>query len=737
MKTLLIGGNRFVGVEMIWQLLNAGHELTVLALDSPPAELRSHVRWLRVDRNDGDAMARAFGDQSFDCVVDNIAYVPAHIKPLLKVLEGRIDRYLLTSTTDVYPKQYPRTWREDEVEIRDYELSGLNEGDRYNFGKRSCEALLQQSGLAWNALRPCMVTGPRDNLTGAPQTRGLHWFEQGARSHFFVSRLLDGGPILLYRNDETVFNLAWVGDVAGAVAHVLQRPELANQAFNVAGDEVWTNERLVMALARAGNLQPEIVHVSQAVLDAAELDYTPVYGSGASWSFYENQKLKATGWRPTPADQWLPRLLEADPSEPHQRLWYHSRVQEISLARHLQRRTSARPVLAARPVARTIPVSASGAALPGQCSTEFSAAWRDRALAQAHPIRPRASFYREFDGRVLSGIGIGTWMGDLTAETDRRYVEALVLGASRGLNVFDTAINYRHMKAERCVGQAVHRLATLGIPRQSLCICSKGGFITHDADSHLGANDFLRESYLGPGLIDADERNRLHSLRPAFIVDQLAQSRANLGLETIDVYYLHNPEIELPHLGQDGFYARLRDTFIELEKAVAAGHIGCYGLGTWEALRVPATHEQHLSLERTLAMAIEAAAIVGLQAHHLRALQFPFNVRDHQTLTLPTQQVGSKLLPALEAAQALGLYCFTSASVLQGGEVPLAFRDLLPGFTPHTSSLGAVLASLGIGTALAGMRRASNIEEALALAASDLPAAATIRQMLNGDSRTK
>lgn len=728
--TLLIGGNRFVGVEMAWQLLQAGHRLTVLALDSPPADLRPHIRWLRTDRNDETALTRLFAGEQFDCVVDNIAYTPAHMTPTLAALQGRIGRYLLTGTTDVYPNNHPRSWREDEVEIRDYDLSGLSGPAHYNYGKRSCQALLERSGIPWTVLRPCVVTGPRDNRTGAPNGRGLHWFEAGSRSHFWVSRLRDGGPILLAGNDETLFNLVWVGDVARAAAHLLTRDDTTGHAYNVVGDEVWTNERLVRALAHAAGMVPEIVHAPPGAIEAAGLDYSPVYGTGAGWTLYENGKLKATGWRPTPAEEWLPRLLEADP-EPVLKSWYHTRLPEIALAKKLQREQALAPAFAsAVPPAPTFALPPAGS-IPGGTTADASATWLAHVLAQ--PLRPpREAFYRPFRNLVASGIGVGTWMGDLSVETDRRYVETLVHAAARGLNVFDTAINYRHMKAERCVGAAVRRLTGLGIPREALLVCSKGGYITHDAASPLAADAYLRERYLTPGLIDDDALARRHCIAPEFIAQQIEQSLTNLGLDTIDLYYLHNPEDDLPVLGEETFYQRLGETFVALERAVAAGQIGAYGLATWDGLRVTDDDPRHLSLVRAMALAQTAAEKTGAAKHHLAAVQLPYNVRDHQSYTLPTQRMGNTLLPALAAADRLGLYCFTSASVLQGHRAPETLDALMPGLTAHTAALGAVVATPGVGTALAGMRSGARVEEALALAARPPLDAEQLRQALIG-----
>ena len=718
MKTLLIGGNRFVGVEMLWHLLHAGHEVTVLALDSPPAETRPHIRWLQADRNNSDAMERLFSASHFDCVIDNIAYAPAQVETTIAALRGRIGRYLLTSTTDCYPTNLPRSYTEADTVIEDFALEGLSDAERYHRGKRACEAVLQRHGLDWTVLRPCLVTGPRDNRTGAPIGRALHWFEESARSHFWVPRVLDGGPVLLCSGDEAVLKQVWVADLARAVTHVLSRTDTIGQAYNVTGDEVWTNERMVRALAQAAGTTPELVYVPAALLEQAGLDYSPVYGTGANWTLPDNAKLKATGWKPTPAQQWLPLLLEAN-ARPEMRSWYHTRMQEIAMAKHLQRARIQRAELAPlSPTLDPVParIGSPTASLAGRFGGDAGKKWTSLPGRNRGTLAPKAAFYRSFSDGLISRIGLGTWMGDTGTDTDNRYIEALTHAASQGLNVFDTAINYRHMCAERCVGNAVRRLSVLGVARETLCIASKGGYITHDARDPRAAADYLRQEYVDTGLIDLEEMKRSHSIRPAFIAQQIDQSLRNLGLQTIDLYYLHNVEDELACMDHGDFYTRLQQTFSVLEQAVATGKIGAYGLATWDGLRVASDHAKHLSLERIVALAIEAAQQAGHSQHHLRAVQLPYNVRDHQAATLATQPVGGVVMPAFNALAKLNLYCFCSASVLQGANVPDSFRNDVPGLSAHTAALRAVCETPGVGTALAGMRRITNVEEALSIA---------------------
>ncbi|OIO70079.1 MAG: hypothetical protein AUJ58_04135 [Zetaproteobacteria bacterium CG1_02_55_237] len=720
MKALLLGGNRYVGVEITWHMLRAGYAVTVLAFDSPPADIRPHIRWLVADRNNQAALTSLFAHEYFDVVIDNIAYEPQQVASLTGALQGRAGRYVLTSTTDTYPHNFPRYYAEDQTEVREYDLTDIPLSDQYNYGKRSCEAVLKKSGIPWTALRPCMVTGPRDNLNGAPGGRRIDWFEESARSHFWPQRVLDGGPLLLSLEDESIFKMIWIGDLARAYTHVLSHPETIGQAYNVTGDEIWTNERLVRAHAAAAGITPEIVRVPHALFEQAGLDYSPVFGTSANWTVADNAKLKASGWKPTPAEQWLPFLLEAN-APPNSRTWYHTRIQEIALARHVQRKQARESLLPAameqQPIMPDFDPMLSDSPLAGHHEAEASLMWQQRVMQQVSGNVPLPEFYKTFRGATVSGIGVGTWMGDTSSATDVRYIETLVHAASRGINVFDTAINYRHMQAERCVGSAVQQLVKSGIPRQALLVASKGGYITHDAADARNPNDYLRQEYLDSGLISEEEMARSHAINPQFIRQQIGQSLSNLNLESVDIYYLHNPEDALAALGEKAFYKLLTETFAALEEFVAAGKIGCYGLATWHAFRVPKDDPRHMSMAKAIKAARDAA---GSGQHHFEVIQLPFNIRDNQALMLPTQRVGRVLLPALKAAEKLGLYVMSSASVLQGEGIADAEAPRLlaaaPGYTLITAALQVGRSTPGIGTALVGMRRMHSVEEALAVA---------------------
>ena len=75
-----------------------------------------------------------------------------------------------------------------------------------------------------------------------------------------------------------------------------------------------------------------------------------------------------------------------------------------------------------------------------------------------------SNHFRLFDGLYLSSIGMGTYLGDLSTVDDNAMENAVYESIKSGaINVIDTAINYRAMKSERCIGRALLRLRKEGV----------------------------------------------------------------------------------------------------------------------------------------------------------------------------------------------------------------------------------------------------------------------------------
>ena len=95
-----------------------------------------------------------------------------------------------------------------------------------------------------------------------------------------------------------------------------------------------------------------------------------------------------------------------------------------------------------------------------------------------------------------------------------------------------------------------------------------------------------KETLVKTGLVRPEEVVAgCHVMSPRYLENQIEASRSNLGVETIDLYYLHNPETQLAEVTRQEFFRRLKAAFEALEKAVATERIRAYGTATWNAYR--------------------------------------------------------------------------------------------------------------------------------------------------------
>jgi aryl-alcohol dehydrogenase-like predicted oxidoreductase len=348
-------------------------------------------------------------------------------------------------------------------------------------------------------------------------------------------------------------------------------------------------------------------------------------------------------------------------------------------------------------------------AAPGSATPEGT-----RRYAQRFAGRAAQGHFREQQGWTMSSIGLGTYLGKTDTQTDASYTEAVVAAVRSGVNVIDSAINYRFQRSERSIGAALKKLAEAGYERDELVICTKGGYLTPDGEMPADPADYFRREYFHQGILAPEDVAAGHSLAPRFLEDQLNRSLRNLGIRCIDVYYLHNPETQLMAELRATFPKRVRAAFELLESGVAAGKIRSYGMATWNAFRQPESAPDAISLAEMVELAREVAG----EAHHFRFVQLPYNLAMPEALAAPNQLLGGRRLPMVEAARQLGIALVASASPLQvqlSRNLPKRIAEVLGQESDLHRAVQFARSSPGITTALVGMSRPEHVESNLKL----------------------
>ena len=315
-----------------------------------------------------------------------------------------------------------------------------------------------------------------------------------------------------------------------------------------------------------------------------------------------------------------------------------------------------------------------------------------RRFAKRFPTADGAHF-RLVRELTISSIGIGTYRGSSSAGFDRRARAAIISAVANGCNVIDTARNYRDGRSEVVVGNAIRALSATGIAkRDELLVCSKAGYV-YEQDARI--------RQFSASTVDSNVLN------PAFLSSEIALSLDHTGLQAIDVYFLHNPEVHLPKLGSRKFYRTLASCFEILERYVTDKRIGIYGLACWSAFDRDA--RTSIDLSRVMRAARIAA---GNRRANLGAIQTPLNWRYRDPVVAPTNR------SLLKMCQEKKLILLGSSPLLGGhfARLPSELGNAISGkLSDSQRSIQFARSLRGVSATLVGMNGADHVEENLRL----------------------
>ncbi len=355
--------------------------------------------------------------------------------------------------------------------------------------------------------------------------------------------------------------------------------------------------------------------------------------------------------------------------------------------------------------------------IAGHATAEGTRRYAERfpALNEAQHFRS-PSHVRQVSDLLFSSLGLGTYLGEPNDASDQLYTQAVEAALRSGINVLDTAINYRHQRSERNIGAALRELIDKdAIKRDEVIVCTKAGYLSFDGSVPADPRAYFLREYVESDVLKPEEiAGGMHCMAPKFLENQLERSRKNLGLDTIDVFYLHNPESQLGEVPREEFRKRAKAAFHVLEKQVKAGKIRWYGIASWNAYRVPDGEPPYMSLE----LCLQAAHDAGGDNHHFRFIQLPFNLGMPEAVALPVQRSGKELVSALQFAGEHGLAVMGSASLYQG-----QLTRNLPGWLSEKIGLDSdaeralqfARSAPSLLTALVGMGRPAHVFENLKL----------------------
>ena len=284
MKILLLGGTGLISTAITKALIARGDEVVLHNRGRTPHRFEEspNVRVITGDRKDRATFEAAFEGETFDVVVDMIAYHIDDTLSALRALSGKFGQFVHTSTvcvTSGRPVHIPMT------ESEPYHSVG-----QYGWNKAAIEEHLLKlhadEGVPVTIMRPSHSYGE-----GGGILRPFGPWES------FVARLRAGRKLIVPGDGTGLWAACHVDDVAQGFLATFGNPKAFGEVFHITGDEwhTWDHYHQAVADVVGGTYSP--VYMPSDVLAKCAPKWSGGLREIFQWtSVFDNDKLKALGY---------------------------------------------------------------------------------------------------------------------------------------------------------------------------------------------------------------------------------------------------------------------------------------------------------------------------------------------------------------------------------------------------------------------------------------------------------
>jgi nucleoside-diphosphate-sugar epimerase len=331
-KVLVIGGTKFFGRCIVNQLLDEGHDVTVMSRGNEKPEFFENITHCSCDRTDKEQIAQAVQGQSYDSVIDNIAYDAQQVEEALEVFKGNIGRYIFTSTGALYytgSMTMPVVESDVNFDFKPPEGEEDSPLWTYTMGKTHAEnVLMTQDDVKYTIIRPPIVLGPNDHTL---------------RGHFYFQRLMDGKPLIITNGGVQSFRVVYSEDLAKGYLLAMNSERAVNEEYNIVQQEVVTLKGLIEEAAKALDIEPNIVDIPHQTMKDAGYAYPETYAAMQNFVLSSAKAEEHLGYSSTNFETWIGETVRwfRDSYDGPDSAGYEDRNKELEFAEKYKQANSA------------------------------------------------------------------------------------------------------------------------------------------------------------------------------------------------------------------------------------------------------------------------------------------------------------------------------------------------------------------------------------------------------------
>ncbi len=281
MKVLFIGGTGIISMACTELAAQRGIDLVLLRRGVRQAEVPAGVRTLTADISDPAVVAAVLGKETFDAVVDWIAFTPDQIERDIALFRGRTRQFVFISSASAYQKPVGHYLITESAPL-------ANPYWQYSREKIACEEQLMRAyrdeGFPATIVRPSLTYGDTQIVLAVNS-----WL----KSYTAVERMRRGKKIIVPGDGTSLWVVTHNSDFAVGLLGLLGHAQAIGHAFHITGDEVLTWNQITRLTAQAAGADAEIVHIASDFITACVPDELGNLTGDKSYSVvFDNTKIK-------------------------------------------------------------------------------------------------------------------------------------------------------------------------------------------------------------------------------------------------------------------------------------------------------------------------------------------------------------------------------------------------------------------------------------------------------------
>ena len=283
MRVLFIGGTGLISSACSELAIKRGMDLTILTRSkSTKYAVPAGATPLVADiHGDTKQFAKVLSDQTFDVVVDWIAFNQADIERDISLFTGRTRQFIFISSASAYQKPPSHYLITEETPLD-------NPYWQYSRDKIACEESLmnayRESGFPVTIVRPSLTYGPSQLPLCVTDWQN---------PYTVINRMRQSKKVIVPGDGTSLWVCTWNADFAVGLVGLFGNINAIGEAFHITSDEVLTWNQIYLQTYSALGVAPNLIHISSDLLAMWNDAYTgSLIGDKINSVVFDNSKIK-------------------------------------------------------------------------------------------------------------------------------------------------------------------------------------------------------------------------------------------------------------------------------------------------------------------------------------------------------------------------------------------------------------------------------------------------------------